>query len=103
MGVLLLPEFKEIKIKMPEYLLKELNSYSRQNDEHRNTILIDAVKLYLRERKKEEVRNNLKRGYLKMATLNRQLADEGFSTDCYSFYCYEQRLVECEKIESKKG
>ncbi|RCW49268.1 MULTISPECIES: CopG family transcriptional regulator [unclassified Halanaerobium] len=97
-----MPEFKEIKLKLPNYLLEELNSYSGQNDEHRNAILLDAVKLYLRERKKEEVRNDLKRGYLKMAALNRQLADEGLSTDCYSFYCYEQRLVECEKIESKK-
>lgn len=97
-----LPNIKELKIKIPDYLLEEIDSYCGQNEEHRNSILLDAVKLYLRERKKEEVRNNLKKGYLKMATLNRQLADEGFSTDCYSFFCYEQRLVECEKVESKK-
>jgi CopG family transcriptional regulator/antitoxin EndoAI len=64
---------------------------------------MQAIKFYLKEMKKQEVRNHLRDGYKKMAGLNQQLADEGLSSECYSYLCYEQRLVECEKIESKKG
>ncbi len=98
-----LSKFKKIKIELPEYLVEEIELYCQQNNEEKSQFLSKAVKLYLRERKKEEVRSHLRDGYKKMAGLNQQLADEGLSSDCYSYLCYEQRLVECEKIESKKG
>lgn len=98
-----LSKSKKIKIELPEYLVEEIKLYCKQNNEKQNEFLSQAVKLYLRERKKEEVRSHLRDGYKKMAGLNQQLADEGLSSDCYSYLCYEQRLVECEKIESKKG
>ena len=98
-----LSKSKKIKIELPEYLIEEIELYCQQNNEKKSQFLSQAVKLYLRERKKEEVRSHLKDGYKKMAGLNQQLADEGLSSDCYSYLCYEQRLVECEKIESKKG
>lgn len=94
---------KKFNVELPEYLIEEIEIYCKKNNEERNELLSQAVKLYLRERKKEEVRSHLRDGYKKMAGLNQQLADEGFSSDCYSYLCYEQRLVECEKIESKKG
>jgi len=92
-----------LKVELPEYLVKEIEIYCEQNEEKKSDFFTEAVKLYLRERKKEEVRSHLKDGYKKMAGLNQQLADEGLSSDCYSYLCYEQRLVECEKVESKKG
>ncbi|MFW6294355.1 MAG: CopG family transcriptional regulator [Halanaerobium sp.] len=98
-----LSKFKKLKIELPEYLIEEIELYCKQNNEKKSQFLSQAVKLYLRERKKEEVRSHLRDGYKKMAGLNQQLADEGLSSDCYSYLCYEQRLVECEKIESKKG
>ena len=96
-------ELKKLKIELPLRLVEEIERYCKQNNEQRNHFLSKAVELYLRERKKEEVRSLLKAGYQKMAGLNKKLADEGLSNDCYSYLCYEQRLVECEKIESKKG
>ena len=103
MEVDLLSEFRKLKVELPIYLVEEIERYCRDNNKQRNTFLNQAVKFYLRELKKEEVRNHLKDGYKKMAGLNQQLADEGLSSECYSYLCYEQRLVECEKIESKKG
>ncbi|ADQ15291.1 hypothetical protein [Halanaerobium hydrogeniformans] len=96
-------ELKKLKIELPHRLVEEIESYCKQNNEPRNNFLLKAVELYLRELKKEEVRSLLKAGYQKMAGLNQKLADEGLSSDCYSYLCYEQRLVECEKNESKKG
>ncbi|MCC3145035.1 CopG family transcriptional regulator [Halanaerobium sp. Z-7514] len=95
-------ELKQLKIELPQGLVEEIESYCSENNEQRNNFLLKAVELYLRELKKEEVRSLLKTGYQKMAGLNQKLADEGLSSDCYSYLCYEQRLVECEKIESKK-
>ena len=89
---------KKIKVDLPEYLIEEIELYCQENDENQSQFLSQAVKLYLRERKKEEVRSHLRDGYKKMAGLNQKFADEGLSSDCYSYLCYEQRLVECEKV-----
>ena len=96
-------ERREISIKLSECLLEEMKQYCKNNNLKQNNFVNQAIKFYLKEMKKEEVRNHLRDGYKKMAGLNQQLADEGLSSECYSYLCYEQRLVECEKIESKKG
>jgi len=98
-----LTERKDISIKLSECLLEEMKQYCKNNNLKQNNFVNQAIKFYLKEMKKEEVRNHLRDGYKKMAGLNQQLADEGLSSECYSYLCYEQRLVECEKIESKKG
>lgn len=103
MEVGLLTERKDISIKLSECLLEEMKQYCKNNNQKQNNFVNQAIKFYLKEMKKEEVRNHLRDGYKKMAGLNQQLADEGLSSECYSYLCYEQRLVECEKIESKKG
>ncbi|KXS49649.1 MAG: CopG family transcriptional regulator [Halanaerobium sp. 4-GBenrich] len=99
----MLLENRKISIELPECVLEEIKSYCKNNNQKRNDFLMQAIKFYLKEMKKQEVRNHLRDGYKKMAGLNQQLADEGLSSECYSYLCYEQRLVECEKIESKKG
>ncbi len=96
-------ERKTLSIELPKYLLEEMEQYCKNNNQKQNIFLNQAIKFYLKEMKKEEVRNHLRDGYKKMAGLNQQLADEGLSSECLSYLCYEQRLVECEKIESKKG
>lgn len=96
-------EKRKLSIELSECLLEEMEQYCKNNNQSQNSFLNQAVKYYLKEMKKEEVRNHLRDGYKKMAGLNQQLADEGLSSECYSYLCYEQRLVECEKIESKKG
>ena len=96
-------ERKDISIKLSECLLEEMKQYCKNNNLKQNNFVNQAIKFYLKEMKKEEVRNHLRDGYKKMAGLNQQLADEGLSSECHSYLCYEQRLVECEKIESKKG
>jgi CopG family transcriptional regulator/antitoxin EndoAI len=99
----LLTERRKVSIEISECLLGEMEQYCTNNNQKQNNFLNQAIKFYLKEMKKEEVRNHLRDGYKKMAGLNQQLADEGLSSECYSYLCYEQRLVECEKIESKKG
>jgi len=99
----LLTERRKVSIEISECLLEEMEQYCKNNSQKQNIFLNQAIKFYLKEMKKEEVRNHLRDGYKKMAGLNQQLADEGLSSECYSYLCYEQRLVECEKIESKKG
>ena len=96
-------ETRKLKVELPIYLVEEIERQCHKNDQKRNDFLYQAVKFYLKELKKEEVRSHLRDGYKKMAGLNQQLADEGLSSECHSYLCYEQRLVECEKIESKKG
>jgi len=89
----LLTERKDISIKLSECLLEEMKQYCKNNNLKQNNFVNQAIKFYLKEMKKEEVRNHLRDGYKKMAGLNQQLADEGLSSECYSYLCDEQRLV----------
>jgi len=98
-----LSKSRKLNVELPICLVEEIESYCKNNNKQRNNFVNQAIRFYLKELKKEEVRNHLRDGYKKMASLNQKLADEGLSSECYSYLCYEQRLVECEKIESKKG
>lgn len=98
-----MPELKKLNVELPACIVEEIDYYCKKKHRKRQDFLNEAAKFYLRELKKEEVRKHLRDGYKKMAGLNQKLADEGLSNDCYTYLCYEQRLVECEKVESKKG
>ena len=54
------------------------------------------MKLYLEEKKKQEIREQMKTGYLEMSAINLQLADEGIKCDGPTIYFYEEKLAESE-------
>ena len=54
------------------------------------------MKSYLEEKKKQEIREQLKTGYLAMSAINLQLADEGIKCDGPTIYLYEEKLAESE-------
>lgn len=54
------------------------------------------MKLYLQEKKRQEIREQMRSGYLEMSEINLELADEGIQSDVNTFSYYEKRLAECE-------
>ena len=54
------------------------------------------MKVYIRERRKIEMRETLKRGYTEMANINLTLAESAFSADFCSLDLYEAILSESE-------
>ena len=69
---------REIMIRLPQNFLTELDGYVSEENVNRSEFIYRATKMYLRERKKREFRESMKRGYIEMATLNLTLASEAF-------------------------
>ena len=88
---------KRVMISLPDSLLKEIDGFIKnesQND--RSEFIKDAMKLYLKEKKKEEIREQLRNGYLEMSEFNKKLASEGLEYDSKVMTYYEDSLAECE-------
>jgi CopG family transcriptional regulator/antitoxin EndoAI len=68
---------KRIVISVPEHLLRELDGLAAVERWNRSTLIREAVRIYVQERKRRDMREQLKRGYRVMARINLTLAEEG--------------------------
>ncbi|WP_409303957.1 CopG family ribbon-helix-helix protein [Peribacillus sp. SCS-155] len=83
---------REILIRLPQNFLSELDGYVREENVNRSELIYRATKIYLRERKKREFRESMKRGYIEMAAINLTIASEAFLAEYEAEHCVE-RLV----------
>jgi len=96
MGVCGMAGVKKVMVSLPDSLLKEVDGILAKENKNRSEFIREAMKLYLMERRKKEIREHLKRGYIQMAQLNLQLAEEGLAADEADLREYEQRVLECK-------
>ncbi|NMB38645.1 MAG: CopG family transcriptional regulator [Firmicutes bacterium] len=85
---------KRIMISVPNKLLKEVDRVVKEENGDRSQIISEAVKVYILERKRLNLREKLKDGYQIMAAINLKLAEEG--TDEQLLAQYESQLAEAE-------
>ncbi len=71
--------FRRIVVSLPSSLLKEVDGLVAVEKRNRSEFIREAMRLYLEERKRSELRESLKRGYQEMASLNLALAEEGLA------------------------
>lgn len=95
-GGVILAELKKILISLPDNLLKEVDKYVSVQKINRSEFVREAMKLYIRERRKIELRDKMKKGYLEMAEINIKLAEICFDADTDQNYKYEDKLGEME-------
>lgn len=89
-------ETKKILISLPNSLLKEVDSIASIQKINRSEFVRQAMRLYIREKKKLEMRDNMKKGYQDMAEINLKLAEICVEADNEIQKKYEDRLAECE-------
>ncbi|NLH97698.1 MAG: ribbon-helix-helix protein, CopG family [Clostridiaceae bacterium] len=89
-------ELKKILISLPDNLLKEVDHIVSVEKTNRSEFVREAMKLYLREKRKIEMRERLKKGYLEMAEINMRLAEMYMEADSEQQFKYEERLGELE-------
>ena len=89
-------ELKKILISLPDNLLKEIDHIVSVEKTNRSEFVREAMKLYLREKRKIEMRERLKKGYLEMAEINIRLAEMCMAADSEQQQKYEERLGELE-------
>ncbi|MEI5909376.1 YlcI/YnfO family protein [Bacillus spongiae] len=82
----------EILIRLPQQLLTELDGFAKQENLNRNEFIYRATKMYLRERKKRQLRESMRRGYMEMAKINLAIASEAMQAEFEAEHTVE-RLV----------
>lgn len=68
--------WKRIMVSIPAPLLKEFDSLVAGEDGNRSEFVRQAMRLFIAERKRREIRERLIQGYQEMAQLNLHLAEE---------------------------
>ena len=89
-----LAELRRVLISLPDNLLKEVDTIVSLEKTNRSKFVCDAMKLYLRERHKIEMRDRMKKGYQEMSEINIKLAEICFEADNEQQEKYEERLRE---------
>jgi len=92
-----LAELKKIMISLPDNLLKEVDYIVSTEKINRSEFVREAMKLYIREIRKIEMRENMKNGYQEMAEINIKLAEMCVEIDNEQQEKYEQQLRELER------
>lgn len=72
---------KRIMISLPQTLLKEVDGVVEMEKRTRSEFIREAMKLYLQERKKKQIRERMQEGYMEMARLNLTLANEAIDAE----------------------
>lgn len=91
-------ETKRIMISLPNSLLEEVDFIVSNEKKNRSEFIREAMKLYIREKRKVEVSENMKNGYKEMSQINSSLAEVGFDQDMRELFVYEAKLTGCEKL-----
>ncbi|NLC69368.1 MAG: ribbon-helix-helix protein, CopG family [Clostridiaceae bacterium] len=89
-------ESRKIQISLPEQLLKEVDSIVSMEKTNRSEFVRKTIRLYIRERRRIEVRDKLMRGYQEMAEINIRLSEMWFDADNDLQLKYEERLRELD-------
>ncbi|MBP3953312.1 CopG family ribbon-helix-helix protein [Bacillus suaedae] len=69
---------ERIVINLPQHLLNEVDGVIKQENVDRSEFISQATKMYLRERKKRQIRETMQQGYMEMAKINLNIASESF-------------------------
>lgn len=68
-------------ISIPQNLLQEVDGLVKKENSNRSELIRQAMKMYLRERKKRHIRETMKQGYMEMANINLNMASEAFQAE----------------------
>ncbi len=65
-------------ISLPEELLSQVDNAAISEKRTRSEFIREAMKLYILERRKQQIREKMQRGYQEMAGINLNLCRESF-------------------------
>ncbi len=94
--MVVLAQQKKILISLPDSLLTEVDSLATEQNINRSEFIREAMRRYVRERKKAELTEVMKKGYEEMAVINLEFAEYCFEADNQQQQSYEEKLAECE-------
>lgn len=82
----------EIMVRLPQQLIAELDGFAELEKVNRDEFIYRATKMYLRERRKRQIVESMRRGYMEMAKINLAIASEAIQAE-YEAENTVERLV----------
>ena len=87
---------RTISVTLPDFLVEETDRIASSLNRSRSEIVALAVKRYIDETKKIELKEQMKKGYLEMGRINLSLAEDSLLSDESACEIYEEFLSESE-------
>ena len=72
---------KRIVVSVPVGMLQEVDGLSDREKRRRSELICEAMRYYLEERKRRDLREWLRQGYVEMGKINLELAEESLCCD----------------------
>ncbi len=85
-------QVKRIMISLPDSLLAEVDGIVAAEQLNRSEFIREAMKLYIAERKRRLLRDQMKAGYIEMARINLSLAMEQYALETEVTTAFEPML-----------
>lgn len=89
-------QLKKVLITVPDALLAQVDSVASRENLNRSEFVREAMKMYLREKKRQSQTEQMKKGYQEMADINLNIAKLCFDAEEQALTAYEEKLAECE-------
>ena len=83
---------RKISVTLPDLLLEEVNVLASSLNRSRSELIRAALIQYLRDKKKTELKEQLKKGYLEMGDINISIAENSLLSDESAYEIYEEFL-----------
>ncbi len=94
---------KRVMVSLPASLLAEVDGFIQQEKGNRSQFIREAMRLYLEDLRRRELRERMRQGYREMAGLNLFLANEDMNGEVQELLDkYEEGLVESDDNGSEK-
>ena len=87
---------RKISVTLPDFLVEETDRLASSFNRSRSEIVALAIEKYVKETKKIESEERMKKGYLEMGRINLSLAEDSLISDESACEIYEEFLSECE-------
>lgn len=72
---------RRIMISLPNTLLQEVDGIANQENINRSQLIREAMRFYINELKKRQIRQRLQLGYVEMSKINLSLANEAVEAE----------------------
>ena len=89
-------QLKKVLITVPENLLKQVDSLVDSEKTNRSEFVREAMKHYIKEKKRHNLRAQMEKGYQEMAEINLAVSEMYFEAENEAFSALEEKLAECE-------
>lgn len=89
-------QLKKVLITVPDTLLEQVDTIVNSEKINRSEFVREAMQMYIKEKKRLKLQEQMKRGYQEMADINLSISKMYFDVENEQFSKYEEKLAECE-------